>query len=686
LVSVEMSAGFQTPEEGVVKMNKSTVSILGGGMALLLSGLIVTRAQDVGAVAKVEGGGGEVVEHPECSYFANRNKYQPVNPTSDPQAQYQRSALTVQVSSKLGPASGKAAKSFQNVDNLGTIDKYLYADMNAAGVVPADQTTDWEFIRRVTLDLTGRIPAPDRVLSFVADKAPDKRAKLIDDLLAKPEWIDKWTMYFGDLYSNTSRNTFVVRYEPGRNAFYKWIKDSLTANKPYNQMATELISASGENSWTQGELNWLVGAWVIGNPQQDNIDQEAANVAQTFLGISHMNCLLCHNGRGHLDALSLWGSGMTRTQAWGFSSFLSHAITGRTPVPNAINNQPYYWYVRDDPPKIQDYTLNTTTGNRPSRQPIGTQKTVPPLYPFTGDKPAAGENYRAAMARIVTSDIQFARAAVNYIWAQFFGRGIVDPVDQFDPARLDPDNPPADPWTLQPSNARLLNAMAQEFVDDGYDLKTLMRKIANSEAYQLSARYNGNWNSAWEPLFARKMVRRLWPEEIHDAVVLSSGVIPNNGASYNLVNFSYFPDGSLFAGYPTYGPFTWAMQAPDVVNTPDNGGPVSLFMDSFFRGNRDLEERRSDGSVLQALSLMNDPFITSRVDLTRATKNGLLNRYLAAPVDQLINNFYLAVLSRYPSDDEMQTALKQFPKGQTAVGAENLLWTLYNKVDFVFNY
>ena len=136
-----------------------------------------------------------------------------------------------------------APQSFAEPDQLATIDKYLFADMQAQGVTPADKTTDFEFIRRVTLDLTGRIPTPDRVLSFVADTAADKRAKLIDELLAKPEWVDKWTMYFGDLYNNTDRNTFVKRYEPGRNAFYKWIKDSLAANKPYNKMATELISS-----------------------------------------------------------------------------------------------------------------------------------------------------------------------------------------------------------------------------------------------------------------------------------------------------------------------------------------------------------------------------------------------------------------------------------------------------------
>ena len=201
------------------------------------------------------------------------------------------------------------------------------------------------------------------------------------------------------------------------------------------------------------------------------------------------------------------------------------------------------------------------------------------MYPFSGAKPAAGENYRVALARIVTSDIQFARATVNYIWKEFFGRGIVDPVNQFDPARLDPDNPPADPWTLQPSNARLLNALAQEFVDDGFNLKTLMRKIANSEAYQLSSRYNGDWKPEYEKLFARKLVRRLWAEEIHDAVAQSSGVLPNNGATSSRTS-ARFPAASPLHRATDLRPIHVGHAVPGREEHPDNGGAVSTFLNS----------------------------------------------------------------------------------------------------------
>src|SRR5207245_11444081 len=134
--------------------------------------------------------------------------------------------------------------------------------MHADVVTPADKTNDFEFVRHATQDLTGPIPTPARVLSFTADSSPDKRARLVDELPAKPEWVDRWTMYYGDLYNNTDRNTFVVRYEPGRNAFYKWIKDSLAANKPYNQMATELIAARVENTAPQDERNVSSCRWV----------------------------------------------------------------------------------------------------------------------------------------------------------------------------------------------------------------------------------------------------------------------------------------------------------------------------------------------------------------------------------------------------------------------------------------
>ena len=124
---------------------------------------------------------------------------------------------------------GTRTDTYEHTNARGTIDRYLFAAMQEAGVTPAARTNDFEFIRRVTLDLTGRIPSPDRVQRFVADTSTNKRAALIDELLAKPEWVDKWVMYYGDLFSNTTTNTAtgVNRYSDGRNAFYAWLKQSI---------------------------------------------------------------------------------------------------------------------------------------------------------------------------------------------------------------------------------------------------------------------------------------------------------------------------------------------------------------------------------------------------------------------------------------------------------------------------
>jgi hypothetical protein len=480
-------------------------------------------------------------------------------------------------------------------------------------------------------------------------------------------------MYFGDFFQNNSRNTQIPRFPNGVTAFNDFIRGSLVSNKPYDQMAREMISTQGTNSYQQGEVNWLIGGVVTGGPQQDIWDQQAANIATTFLGLAHVNCLECHNGRGHLDSLSLWGSQTTRQQAWGTSSFLSHTDNPRTTV--AQNT--FYWGLADNTRYRTDYPLNTTTGNRPARQPIGTQKTVAPSYLFGGQKPASGQNYRAALAQFVTSDPQFARAAVNYLWAQFFGMGIVDPPDQFDPARLDSNNPPDVPWPtdptqnwpLQPSNPKLLDALAQDFINSKYDLKSLMREIVNSKAYQLSSRYEGTWNPAWESLFARKLVRRLWAEEIHDAITQSSGVVP----TYNVRNYS---------------PVSWAMQLPEPLNTPD-GAAVNNFLNAFLRGNRDDQVRNEDGSISQALDLLNDNFVMSRVQYSKAPKSGLLAQAVAMPNDQAVNALFLSILSRYPTAAEMNAAMGHLNNKSSTVRIqelEDLMWSLYNKVDFIFNY
>ena len=665
-------------------MQRPRLWFMVGGVSVLVSaGLLLGRTDDPPPVDQAQ----LTVPHPECDYFGSqREKY--VGAALDAAGVRSRSShalgnLTQQVTSMLAAVPGGSRTHSSDQEHAaGSIDSYIFADFAANNITPAPATTDWEFIRRVTLDLTGRIPTPDRVLTFVADSTPNKRANLVDELLAKPEWADKWTMYFGDLYQNTTTrpSTSLNRFVQGRNAFYQWVHDSLANGKPYNQMATELITNAATNTYNDGAGNWLLNGYITGGPVQDIMDSMTANVFDTFLGLAHVNCLLCHNGRGHLDTLSLWASNTTRYQAWQLASFVSHTSLARTPV-DPSNTNIYYWSIADNAKGYTlDYTLNTTNGNRPARvAPAGCKSGqpcyyVPPQYIFNSDSPKPGANYRASLASEVTGDFQFARATVNYMWAEFFGRGIVDPPDTFDPARLDPDNPPPAPWTLQPSNARLLNALAQHFVSSGYNLKALMREIVTSDTYQLSSRYNGTWNAAWEPYFARKFVRRMWSEEVHDAVAQSSGTFP----SYTITGFT----DQGFAK-PSY-----AMQLPDTVNLPDGGGSVSQFLDAFLRGNRDDQPRKQDGSILQALNLMNNAYVNNRTHATGSTLSQLIVQNLNRTNTDLINTLYLTILSRYPTSDELSTAQASLPaSGSTRTTAvQNLVWSIYNKVDFVFNY
>ena len=612
------------------------------------------------------------VEHAECSYFGPsgaKMRNEVLNAARV--GRYSRETTNVIEAMSFVPGGSRTSYA-QSSSSANLVDRNIFGVLREKGVEPAARSNDYEFIRRVTLDLTGRIPAVARVNSFVADTSADKRAKYVDELMATPEWVDKWTMFFGDLYRNTDtvRATNTNRFADGREAFYKWTKDALTANMSYDKMATALIAGTGENSFVKGELNWQVGNRVANGPVQDMYDQMASSTAETFLGVSHFNCIMCHNGRGHVDTLSLWGRGATRMQAYGMSAFFAQTtMTAIRPVPENRNYN--YWNMGVNIRGV--YTLNTTTGNRPSRSAIGSSTTAAPAYPFaaSGATPRNGENWREAVARNVIADPLFARATANYLWRELMVKGLVEPANQLDPARLDPDNPPPAPWTLQPSNARLLKELGEFFVEQKFDLKALMRVITTSDAYQLSSRYDGQWNPSWESLYARRLVRRLTAEEIYDGIQRTSN-IPSV--------ITFVVDSNDRTKTRTVN---WAMQTP----APAARGGASAFLNVFYPGDREDTERRRDGSDQQALTLMNNTFVMTR---TRQAGTGPTSSLLRQVVNlddrQMVDTLFLNVLSRYPNESERTSSINALRSGNRSLQAENLLWTLYNKVDFTFNY
>lgn len=639
---------------------------------LLVPGLLALRAQEpVDQNQRAEGA--STSQHADCTMFGpQRERFinqqlhslrlgQITNQVSSQRAAAMGTPISMSAATtaSMPTPPGGTRTSTESSSSSNLIDGYIFGALKAQNVTPARLTNDYEFIRRITLDMTGRIPTAAAVQSFVANTSSTKRADLIESLFTSPQWLDKWTMYFGDQFKSASSfpSSGTRLYAGGRDGLNTYIRDALTNNTSYDKIAQALIASQGTNNYTQGELNWIITSRVTGGPVQDVWDGEAAAVAETFLGISHMNCLLCHNGRGHLDTISLWAGGFTRMQAWGMSSFFSHVALRAPAVDSAVTNGPTYWYADDNGYKA-DYALNTMTGNRPARQPVGNVKTVAPLYPFSTQGALSGMNYRQSVAAAVVADRQFARAAVNYMWAYFFGMGIVDPPDQFDPARLDPNNPPPAPWTLQPSNPQLLEALTSDFIANHHDIKHLMRTIVNSQAYQLSSDYDpAAWNVAWQPLFARKLVRRLWGEEIADSLSLSSGI----------ANKFTFDNGTVSA---------WAMQYPEPARE------TSALLAAFLPGNRDDQPRKQDGAIQQALALMNDGQVMNKL----ATA-GLMGQALALTDNTAATNLlYINILSRNPTPAELASAKTFLSAGTRSQKMQELMWTLYNKVDFIFNY
>jgi len=567
-----------------------------------------------------------------------------------------------------GPEALTRGEAATDIPQRNFIDAEIFGKLKKLGVAPAPLTTDEEFFRRINLDLTGRIPSADDVRAFLADSNPGKRDAVIDRLLYSDEFVDRWKMWLGDLMQVTSASTNIARQQQGRDSFNAWIFQSLMDVKPLKDLAYEAVSASG-NTYkdAEGAANFPLNASTPMGPIQDNYDTMLARTASTFLGMAYYDCLLCHNGRGHLDQISLWGSKVTRTDAEQMAAFFSRLRLPRRPIAQNVE-MPGSWDVYDQMPG-GGYDLNTNYGNRPIRAPIGTLRSLTPQYRLGDKPPTAGDNWREAFAASMVKDPMFARNIVNRLWKQLFSLGLVDPVDTMDPKRLDPANPPPAPWQLQATHPELLEKLAAQFVGMNYGLREMLRFMVQSSAYQLSSRYSGEWKIDYVPLFARHYPRRLEGEEVHDAIAKATGVL---------------------GSYVVYGdktpPVSWAMQLPEPAE-PRSNGAVAAFLNSFLRGNRDNQQRSQAGSILQQLALMNDPFVLNRTKVSASPT--LQSIAKISSDDAAAQEIFLTFLSRNPSDSERQRAaalLKGASGAARNAAIEDLAWAAINKLDFLFSY
>ncbi|HSP17470.1 MAG TPA: DUF1549 domain-containing protein [Thermoanaerobaculia bacterium] len=566
---------------------------------------------------------------------------------------------TVEATSTHGKRRSVAPPSGSTFVARNFIDSEIFGKMvkdNIRWTIPA---TDEEFLRRVTLDLTGQIPTADKVNSFLADTSADKRDRLIDELLASDGFVDRWTIWFGDLVGNVQVTANIRESYQGRNAYYSWIRQSFQSDKPYDQMVRESIAANG-SSFSTGTANYWVRQILTNGPAQDTYDNMSAATGEQFLGLP-LNCLSCHNGKGHLEAVNSSLASRTRYEFWKNAAFFAQVTvtTKRDPNTNAVE-----YTLADN--ATGAYRLNTNSGNKTPRQPAtGQANTVDPSFFLSGEAPQSNEPRRQAYARIVTASPQFARASVNYIWKEIFGIGIVEPADSFDLLRQDAATL-APGAALQPTHPELLGKLADYFVSNGYSVRALVKLIVQSNTYQLSSRYTpGPWSEIWTTYYARHYPRRILAESVLDGIVRATAV-----------PIQFTVNG--------LGPITRAMALPDPTE-PNARSQYGPFLTAFGRGDRDTTPRTSDGSIIEALEMLNDPAVTTRV--RAANPSTTVAHVLAATKDPgtIADELYIATLSRRPTAAERESAIAYLKSGTLAQKAEDLQYALMNRLEFLFN-
>ena len=536
------------------------------------------------------------------------------------------------------------------------IDDHVFGKMERDKVPHAALCTDAEFLRRVSLDLTGRLPANDAIRKFTGDPDPDKRDKLIDSLMATPTaglrrrlstpFLERWTYWFGDLFRSNDGHL-----SKGREVFYDYIYNALLENLPYDRMVSEMLTATARSNWSNGPVNMLARDYVnetddsiINN--EDTYDQWAISSYKAFLGIN-IECISCHDGRGHLEKVNGWLAGKTRRSFWKQSAFFAQARLWR-PLGDFSN------FALTEDGKGYDLTSRSVT--RIARYNVD----VSPAFLLTGEQPAPGENPRAAYARMLTGHPQFAKATVNLIWAELMGVGIVDPPLAFDLSAPE----------TQPSHPELLKALAREFQAHDFDLRYVIKQIVKSSTYQLSARFDGEWKPGYARYYARHFVRRLPAPQLWDAISQSTGI------------FTEIP----ILRSDRKVKYVQSMIDPDDLNSKGMK-PLADLLASFGLNNRYSvgDDGATKGSIVQASVLLNNPLIRDRVKAEKGSRLfDLLRQDPPRSNAEIVEELFLATLSRFPSEQERTIAVKLLEEYH-AQGAEDLLWSLINRLEFSAN-
>jgi hypothetical protein len=504
---------------------------------------------------------------------------------------------------------------------LTIVDQWTHRKWQHLGLVPSALCSDPQFIRRASLDITGTLPTPARVRSFVADTDPAKRSKLVDSLLETPEYSYYFANKWADILRVKRRGEAVRAY--GTFSFHRWIQSAIAQDMPYDQFVRAILTASGD------ELTHPTTVWY---KELQQPEQFVDDLAQVFLGL-RLACAQCHH-----HPYEKW----SQDDYWGLAAFFGRVGRKTIPLVGGFNNQ-------------QAQVLSIYT--RPDGNVINKRTNKPALPKPLDGTPLEVSSDEDPRERLVDWLVDaknpfFARAVANRYWAHFFGRGIVDPLDDM---RV----------TNPPSNPDLLDALAHELVEHGYSLKHLIRTICESRTYQLSSTPN-EFNQQDKQNYARYYPKRLSAEVLFDAVCqITDSPTP-------------------FGGLPQdqHAPHR-ALMLPDESFT-------SYFLDVFGRPQRISAcecERVNEANLAQALHLLNSDEVQGKL----SRKGGRADA-LASPNDkrsdaEKVEELFLWAFAHKPAPAQLATALAHIAKHHKnrKVAYENILWALLNTKEFVFN-
>ena len=493
------------------------------------------------------------------------------------------------------------------------IDELAYAQFKRLGLFPSDTCTDAEFLRRASLDTIGALPAPEEARAFLADADEHKREKLIDRLLAHPFYADFWANKWADLLRPNSDRV-------GIKSVYildQWLRASFRENKPYDQFVREIVTTEGNTH--------RFGPAVIYRDRREPADLTTM-FSQLFLGV-RLDCAKCHHHPNEK-----WGQEDFYRMAAFFGPLKQKGAGISAPI--SAGNETFYF-----------------APGKTVKHPVTGEMMEPRPPDADGIKVADDTDPRRALADWMTDPKNpfFAKAVANRTWAAFFGKGIVDPVDDF---RI--SNPP--------SNPALLDALGQEVVWQKFNLKEFMRTILRSHLYQLSTVPN-EFNNADTRNFSRSYRRRLPAEVLADALDDITGVP---------------------SAYPGMPPGSRAMQVWSYkIDSPT--------MDAFSRPNSSSDcpcERDARPSIVQALHLMNSRLLQEKLASKEASARVQRVAESKLTPSEIITDLYLSCYSRTPTDEELKIATSAFSnEGATRRSAtEDVLWALLNSAEFVFNH